>query len=58
MAHHQGLILASIDNLLNDNIFIKRFTKNPEIQGVNILLEERMPDNMIVTKREERRWTK
>ena len=51
MAHHQGLILASIDNLLNDNIFIKRFTKNPEIQGVNILLEERMPDNMIVTKK-------
>ena len=50
MAHHQGLILTSINNLLNDNIFQKRFMKNAEIEGVEILLEEKMPKDMITTK--------
>ena len=50
MAHHQGLILTSINNLLNDNIFQKRFMKNAEIEGTEILLEEKMPKDMITTK--------
>ena len=50
MAHHQGLILLSINNLINDNILQKRFSSNPEIEGVDILLQERMPDNVIITK--------
>ena len=53
MAHHQGLILTSIDNLLNENIFQKRFMKNPEIEGAETLLEERMPENVIVTKQKK-----
>lgn len=50
MAHHQGLILLSINNYLNKNIIRKRFNDNPEIEAVNILLEERMPKNTIITK--------
>ncbi len=50
MAHHQGLILLSINNLFNNNIFQKRFMKNPEIEAVSILLQERKPEKYIVTK--------
>lgn len=50
MAHHQGLILLSINNLFNNFILQKRFMENPEMQSVKILLEERMPENMIVAK--------
>lgn len=50
MAHHQALILLSINNLINDNILQKRFMKNPEIKAIDILLQERMPKNMLITK--------
>jgi len=50
MAHHQGLILLSINNLINKDILIKRFSNNPEIEAVDILLQERMPDKAIITK--------
>ena len=50
MAHHQGLILLSINNLFNNNILQKRFSNNPEIEAVSILLQERMPEKFIITK--------
>ncbi len=50
MAHHQALILLSINNYINTNILKQRFYKNPEIESVDILLQERMPINMILTK--------
>ena len=50
MAHHQGLILLSINNLVNNNILQERFHKNPEIQSVDILLQEKLPEDMIITK--------
>lgn len=50
MAHHQGLILLCINNLVKDKIIQKRFMQNPEMQSVAILLEERMPENVIITK--------
>lgn len=50
MAHHQGLILLSINNLFNNNILQKRFCNNPEIEAVSILLQERMPERYIITK--------
>lgn len=53
MAHHQALILLSINNLINGNIFQKRFMQNPEVEAVSILLQERMPETFIVTKEEK-----
>ena len=49
MAHHQALILLSINNLFNNKIFQNRFMKNPEIEAVSILLQERMPETFIIT---------
>ena len=58
MAHHQGLILLSIDNLMNNNIIQKRFKQNPEIEAVDILMQEKMPENMITTKEEKEKVEK
>ena len=57
MAHHQGLILLSINNVLNDNILKERFNKNPEIEATDILLQEKMPINMIITKEKKEKIT-
>lgn len=58
MAHHQGLFLLSIDNLINDDILVRRFSKNPEIQAVDILLQERMPEKAIITKEKKEKIEK
>ena len=55
MAHHQGLILLSINNLFNNNILQKRFAENPEIEAVSVLLQERMPEKFIITKESKER---
>ena len=53
MAHHQALSLLSMNNLINNNVFQKRFIKNPEIEAVTVLLQERMPETFIITKEEK-----
>ena len=58
MAHHQGLILLSINNLFNNNILVKRFMENPEIEAVSILLQETMPETAIITKEEKEKIEK
>lgn len=58
MAHHQGLILNSINNILNNNILQERFMSNPEIEAVSILLNERMPETVVLTKEKRNRITK
>ena len=58
MAHHQGLILLSINNFINNNIFQERFSNNPEIEAVNILLQERTPEKFIITKEEKEKVEK
>ena len=55
MAHHQALILLSINNLINNNILQNRFHANPEIEAVDILLQEKMPEDMIITKEKKER---
>ena len=55
MAHHQGLILNSINNFLNNHILQERFNKNPEIEAVQILLQERMPLDFIITKEKKQK---
>ncbi len=56
MAHHQGPhITCHINNLFHQNILQKRFMKNPQIQAKLIfLLQEKMPENIIITKEEKR----
>ena len=50
MAHHQGLILTSLNNFLNDDILKVRFSNNPQIKAFEILLQERVPENVVFTK--------
>ena len=58
MAHHQGLILLSINNFINNNIIQKRFMQNPEMEAINILLQERVPETAIITKEEKEKVEK
>lgn len=52
MAHHQGLILAAINNLLNKNILKKYFCGNTEIEAADILLKEKNSmQNIILAKK-------
>ncbi len=43
MAHHQGMIFSTLNNVLNDNIIPRRFHNDPRIEGVEALLYERIP---------------
>ena len=43
MAHHQGMSLVAIDNLLNDSIMQRRFHADPRVRATELLLQERVP---------------
>ncbi len=58
MAHHQALILLSLNNLFNEKILQKRFHDNPEIEAIDILLQERMPESIIITKEQKEKTSK
>ena len=58
MAHHQALILLSINNLINNKIFQKMFMQNPEIEGMKLLLQEKIPETFITTKENKERVEK
>ncbi len=58
MAHHQALSLLSINNFINNNILVKRFMNNPEMQAIDILLQERTPEKAIITKEKKEKVEK
>jgi cyclic beta-1,2-glucan synthetase len=43
MAHHQGMILLSVANYLQDDLMVERFHADPRIQSVELLLQEQIP---------------
>ncbi len=43
MAHHQGMILAALDNALCDDVLIRRVHADPRVRSVELLLHERVP---------------
>src|SRR6185436_6621182 len=43
MAHHQGMSLIALDNLLNDGVMEHRFHSDPLVQATELLLQERIP---------------
>jgi hypothetical protein len=49
MAHHQGMALLAIDNVLLGNRMQERFHHDPLVQSTEFLLEERMPALVDVT---------
>lgn len=50
MSHHQGMSLLAINNVVNDNIMQKRFSQNVEMKSNEIILQERVPVKVILTK--------
>ncbi|MBC7396069.1 MAG: DUF3131 domain-containing protein [Bdellovibrionales bacterium] len=50
MAHHQGMSLVSINNLLNGSIMQKRFHAEPIVQATQLLLQERIPQRVAISK--------
>lgn len=43
MAHHQGMSLMALDNVLQNDVMQSRFHSDPAVQATSILLQERMP---------------
>ncbi len=45
MSHHQGMILLALSNSLLNNKMVHRFHADPRIKGVELLLQERVPQD-------------
>jgi cyclic beta-1,2-glucan synthetase len=45
MAHHQGMIMLSIGNYLTNETIINRFHSDEHIKSVELLLQEKIPEN-------------
>ena len=45
MAHHQGMILLAACNYLSKDVMVKRFHADERIQSVELLLQEKIPQN-------------
>lgn len=43
LAHHQGMTLVSLANVLLDDVMVRRFHADPRIQATELLLQERVP---------------
>jgi cyclic beta-1,2-glucan synthetase len=50
LAHHQGMSLISLDNVLHDGAMRARFHAEPIVQATELLLQERVPRNMMVAR--------
>jgi cyclic beta-1,2-glucan synthetase len=48
MAHHQGMILAALDNHLGAGVLVRRFHADPRVQAAELLLHERVPPDLPV----------
>ena len=53
MVHHLGMSLMSLDNILNDNILINRFHNLPEVKATELLLKEKIPQNVTFERNED-----
>jgi cyclic beta-1,2-glucan synthetase len=50
MAHHQGMALVALGNVLNDRAMIERFHADPIVEATELLLQERMPRDVLVAR--------
>ncbi|HEU4996928.1 MAG TPA: glucoamylase family protein [Gemmatimonadaceae bacterium] len=48
MAHHVGMSLVSLANLLNDRLWQRRFHADPLVRSVELLLHERIPRRLVL----------
>ncbi|HYN05586.1 MAG TPA: glucoamylase family protein, partial [Vicinamibacteria bacterium] len=50
MAHHQGMTLVSLANVLLGNPMVRRFHADPRVQATELLLQERVPRAAAITQ--------
>jgi len=50
MAHHQGMLLVAIGNVLNGSAMVERFHADPLVKATELLLQERMPRDVLVAR--------
>src|SRR5437867_5678676 len=50
MAHHQGMTVVSLGNVIHDGATQRRFHSHPMIQAAELLLQERTPRSVAVTR--------
>jgi len=47
MAHHQGMSLVAINNVVNDCVLQSRFHADPRVRANRLLLQERVPQGIV-----------
>ena len=50
MAHHQGMVLVALGNVLNNRAMVQRFHADPIIEATELLLQEKMPRDVLVAR--------
>ncbi|HEY8439395.1 MAG TPA: glucoamylase family protein, partial [Candidatus Limnocylindrales bacterium] len=50
MAHHQGMLLVAIGNVVHDRVMAERFHADPIVEATELLLHERMPRDVLVAR--------
>ena len=50
MAHHQGMTLVALANVLHDGVMRARFHAEPMVQATELLLQERTPRDVAVAR--------
>ena len=49
-AHHQGMSLVALTNVVRQDVFVNRFHADPRIQATELLLQERVPREAILSE--------
>jgi cyclic beta-1,2-glucan synthetase len=50
MAHHQGMALVALGNVINNRAMVERFHSDPIVEATELLLQERMPRDVLVAR--------
>jgi cyclic beta-1,2-glucan glucanotransferase len=50
MAHHQGMTIVALGNVVHDGLTQKRFHSYPTVQASELLLQERSPHSVALTR--------
>lgn len=53
MVHHLGMSFLALDNALKNNILQRRFHSIPEVKANELLLKEKIPENITFEREEE-----
>jgi cyclic beta-1,2-glucan synthetase len=49
-AHHQGMTLVALANVVCHDVFVNRFHADPRVQATELLLQERVPREAIISE--------